>query len=157
MIKFAAVFIILTLISNLYSNEPVTEYDKYWPQWRGPQATGVAPHGNPPVSWSEENNIRWKIEISGKGHASPIIWENTVFVLTANPTGETVESAASQNDTPPSGEQRRRGRRGIQPTNVLQFNVMAISRRDGSVLWQKTARETLPHEGTHRDLSLIHI
>ena len=37
--------------------------DHNWPQWRGPLGTGVAPHANPPVEWSEKKNIRWKIEI----------------------------------------------------------------------------------------------
>ena len=51
-----------------------SDYDKYWPQWRGPLATGVAPHANPPIEWSENQNIRWKIKIPGKGNASPIVW-----------------------------------------------------------------------------------
>src|SRR5438876_1220003 len=39
----------------------------YWPQWRGPLANGVAPHANPPLSWSESKNLRWKIPLPGKG------------------------------------------------------------------------------------------
>ena len=51
-----------------------SDYDKYWPQWRGPLATGVAPHANPPIEWSENQNIRWKIHTDnnrphmGKNH-----------------------------------------------------------------------------------------
>ncbi|HEX6984448.1 MAG TPA: hypothetical protein VF170_03690, partial [Planctomycetaceae bacterium] len=40
---------------------------RYWPRWRGPLATGVAPHGNPPVTWGEQENVKWKVEIPGKG------------------------------------------------------------------------------------------
>src|SRR5205814_1090224 len=39
-----------------------------WPQWRGPLANGVAPRANPPLHWSETNNIRWKMPLPGKGH-----------------------------------------------------------------------------------------
>ncbi|MFC1557645.1 hypothetical protein ACFL5L_06645, partial [candidate division KSB1 bacterium] len=40
-----------------------------WPQWRGPMMTGAAPAGNPPVEWSEQQNIRWKIRLPGKGYS----------------------------------------------------------------------------------------
>src|SRR6184192_636385 len=44
-----------------------------WPQWRGPLANGVAPRANPPVHWSETNNIRWKTVLPSKAHSSPIV------------------------------------------------------------------------------------
>lgn len=118
--------------------------DRHWPQWRGPRMTGVAPLGNPPTEWSETKNVRWKAEIPGKGSASPIIWGDRIFVLTAIPTGKRVEPPASA----PEQEQRR-GPRGIQPTEVHQFAVLAVNRRDGKILWQRIVREELPHEGTH--------
>src|SRR5205809_3553967 len=59
-----------------------------WPQWRGPLASGVAPRANPPVQWSETNNIRWKIALPGKGHSSPIVFGNSVYVLSAVPVGD---------------------------------------------------------------------
>ena len=62
--------------------------EDYWPQWRGPMATGVAPHGDPPIEWGPEKNIAWKVEIPGKGYASPIVWEDRVYVLTAVPAGK---------------------------------------------------------------------
>ena len=52
-----------------------------WPQWRGPLANGVAPNANPPVHWSETNNIRWKIPLPGKGHSSPIVFGNCFMEL----------------------------------------------------------------------------
>ena len=70
--------------------EPPADASYYWPQWRGPQATGVAPHASPPLEWSESRNIRWKLKISGEGSSSPVIWEDQVFILTAVPTGEVV-------------------------------------------------------------------
>src|SRR5437867_13439114 len=50
-----------------------------WPQWRGPLANGVAPHANPPIRWSETNNVRWKIPLPGKGHSSPIVLGDAVY------------------------------------------------------------------------------
>lgn len=131
---------------SLWSGEPPADgadYESNWHQWRGPDATGVAPHSNPPVNWSEEQNVRWKIEIPGKGHATPIIWGEKIFVLTAVP-----QEGGSEPPPPQDGQRRRRG---IAPSSILNFEVMALNRVDGSVIWQKTLREEFPHEGTHRD------
>jgi outer membrane protein assembly factor BamB len=64
-----------------------------WHQFRGPQDTGVAPMGNPPIEWSETKNIKWKVPIAGSGSASPIVWGDRIFVLTAIKTDRTAESA----------------------------------------------------------------
>ena len=59
-----------------------------WANWRGPLGTGVAPNGNPPVEWGEGRNVRWKTELPGRGHSTPIIWEDRIFLTTAVPFGE---------------------------------------------------------------------
>ena len=48
--------------------------ERFWPQWRGPHATGVSKFANPPAEWSETKNIRWKVELPGRGSSSPVIW-----------------------------------------------------------------------------------
>ncbi|MDZ7345141.1 MAG: hypothetical protein ONA90_11580, partial [candidate division KSB1 bacterium] len=146
---FAVVALICWCAFLVGMNDAGVEYDKYWPQWRGPRATGVAPYGNPPAEWSEQKNIRWKIEIPGKGLASPIVWGDQIFILTAIETDKLLQPQ-SRKGTHLQEAGNRRGRRGgIQPSNVLQFSVLAIHRRDGKIIWQRTAREQAPHEGTH--------
>ena len=71
--------------SAAYSIE--TDAERYWPQWRGPHATGASSHAKPPTEWSETKNIRWKIEVLGRGSASPVIWGDRIFLLTAIPAG----------------------------------------------------------------------
>ena len=114
------------------------EAEKYWPQWRGPHATGVAVNGNPPVEWSETKNIRWKVEVPGRGSSSPVVWGDRLFVLTAVPAG--VDTAASH--TP---------RGAIQPRAPHRFMVLAIDRRTGKTVWERTANEAIPHEPSHPD------
>lgn len=53
-----------------------------WPGWRGPRGDGISFEQNLPLTWSETKNIRWKTPIPGKGHSSPIIWGERVFVTT---------------------------------------------------------------------------
>src|SRR5262245_24956280 len=62
-----------------------------WPQWRGPLGTGVAPNARPPVEWSEAKHIRWKTALPGKGHSTPIVWGERIFLTTAIPYGEAVK------------------------------------------------------------------
>jgi hypothetical protein len=60
-----------------------------WPTWRGADGTCVAAEGsNPPVTWSDDENIKWKVEIPGKGSSSPIIWDDKVYLTTAVETDE---------------------------------------------------------------------
>ncbi len=136
----ALILLTATLISS--GNTP-TDYEKNWPQWRGPQANGVARHGNPPLEWSETKNIRWKIEVPGKGLSSPIVWGDRIFITTAVAIEPNAAPAA-----PEAGEGRRRG---IAPSGKHKFVLLALSRRDGKVLWERAAIEALPHEGTHND------
>jgi len=121
-----------------------SEAERFWPKWRGPLMTGVAPHATPPVEWGETKNVRWKVEIPGKGSATPVVWEDRVFVLTAVPTGERVEVPAPSEALP---EWRRRT--GQPAQEVQQFTILALSRGDGATLWKRVLREELPHEGTH--------
>ncbi len=126
-------------------------FEKNWHHWRGPHATGAAAEANPPATWSETENIRWKVAIPGTGHASPIIWEDKIFIQTAV-KGEVqkAEAEESDDDNPFGGFfNQRRGEGAIE--NSYKFDLIAISRNDGSILWQKTLHEANPHEGIHQD------
>jgi outer membrane protein assembly factor BamB len=72
---------------------------RHWHQFRGPLATGVAPHGNPPTDWAEGRNIKWKVEIPGRGSSSPIVWGDRIYVLTAVKTDRTAETPDSEDAT----------------------------------------------------------
>ncbi len=53
-----------------------------WPCWRGLRGDGSSQETNIPLRWSGEENVAWKAPLPGKGHASPIIWEDKIFVAT---------------------------------------------------------------------------
>lgn len=148
-----------------------------WAQWRGPNADGVAPHGDPPIKWDATTNVKWKVAIPGEGSGTPIVWRDRIFLLTAIDTGREpgVEATAGQEAVAPEagsedasagrdgkqerGEGRGGGRRGggglfgfgaeAAPTTVHRFDVICLDRNTGEVVWQKTAIEAAPHEGRH--------
>jgi len=120
--------------------------DRYWPQWRGPLGTGAAV-GDPPVTWSRTENVRWRAAIPGRGHATPIIWADRVFLLTAIASDE--QDATAARSKPDRSRGRGRGIRGrvTKPQSVHKFDVLCLDRKSGKVLWQRTVREEQPHEG----------
>ena len=121
--------------------------DSYWPTWRGPAATGTAAQGNPPVTWSESENIKWKVEIPGKGHSSPVIWGDKLFLQTAIDTGQ-AKAAEMQPAQPPAAAKGGRGGMSTPtPKTVHKFDLLCLDRSTGKILWEKTAIEAVPHEG----------
>jgi outer membrane protein assembly factor BamB len=109
--------------------------EQFWPQWRGPYATGVSRTADPPVEWSETRNVRWKVEIPGRGSGTPVVWGDRVFVLSAVP----VVANGDASHEPRGGSARV----------PHKFVVMALDRKTGKTIWERTAYEHTPHEGSH--------
>ena len=147
--KLAALTISIILMTVLASVDVYGEsVDNHWPTWRGPDGTGAAKNGNPPINWSETENIKWKVEVPGESVSSPVIWEDKIFFLTAIETDKKVENVESeQQDSGQGGGGRRR--MSVQPKAVYKFDVVCMDRKNGKIIWQKTAKEELPHEGHH--------
>jgi len=122
-----------------------------WPAWRGPHATGEAPSADPPTTWSEKENVRFKVAIPGKGLSTPVIWGDKIFLTTAIPAGLRPDPETAARAEAQLPEWRRNS--GVAPDQVLKFTVLALDRASGAVLWQKVLREESPHEGTHIDAS----
>ncbi len=118
---------------------------RQWHQWRGPLANGTALHGDPPLRWSETENVRWKSEIPGLGNSTPIVWEDRVFILSAVETEQAVDP-----DEYAAILEANAGQLTEPPATVLGYVVLAYDRQTGELRWQKTARESLPHEGRHK-------
>lgn len=114
--------------------------ESQWGQWRGPLATGVAPHADPPVHWSATQNVRWRTEIPGLGLSSPVVWGDRIFLTTAIAHGEpfapTPDPDPGAHDNVPVVQRHR-------------FEVVAVGRVDGAILWRKSVADVVPHEGGH--------
>lgn len=117
--------LIAALIATLVGSQVTADN---WAHWRGPTGNGVATNAHPPIEWSDTKNVKWKVAIPGSGSGSPVIWEEQVFVVTAVPIGSA-------------------GGRGSLAK--MQFKLLCFDRADGSLLWEQTATEATPHQGTH--------
>ncbi|MBI3468832.1 MAG: PQQ-binding-like beta-propeller repeat protein [Planctomycetes bacterium] len=103
-----------------------------WPSWRGPRGDGTSDETNLPTEWneSEGKNLLWKVPLPGLGHASPVVWEDRIFVVTCvTAGGATPESAA--------------------PDAPAERVLLCLDRKDGRTLWQKTVVRS-PLERKHK-------
>jgi outer membrane protein assembly factor BamB len=114
--------------------------DSNWHQWRGPTSTGqAAPTAQPPLNWSETQNIAWKLDLPGEGSSTPIIWNDQVFVLSAVATDRPAQTPIAPHPDAKT----------LPPNVYHRFVVTAVDRSNGQIRWQKTAAEEVPHEGKH--------
>src|SRR5262245_30537797 len=127
----------------------------HWPQWRGPFFNGVA-RTAAPVEFSDTKNIKWKIEIPGRGFSTPVIWGDRIFLTTAVPTGKGAQPAPPEQTQNPAAQNsggRGQGRGpggGAATGEEHKFVVMCLDKKSGKTLWERVARTATPHEGYHR-------
>ncbi len=124
---------------------PTLSAAERWAHWRGPLATGASPDAKPPVEWSETKNVRWKTPLPGRGHSSPIVWGDRIFVTAAIPYGD---------EFPPRYSGRPGAHDNVPVEQRHEFVVIAIDRKTGKIVWKRTVHKALPREGGHRSASL---
>jgi outer membrane protein assembly factor BamB len=62
--------------------------DQPWSQFQGPRANDTCLEADIPLKWSESENVRWKTPIHDRGHSSPVVWGNQIWMTTATPDGK---------------------------------------------------------------------
>ncbi len=100
--------------------------EQNWPQWRGPGLNGTSPASGLPVTWSEANNVKWKIALPSWGGATPIVWGNRVFVISPSGASDKTAKDSIARRFPRS----KRGQPGGPDILLLCFNTV-----DGAQLW----------------------
>ncbi len=118
-----------------------------WPQWRGPGGRGVSEEKGLPQEWSETKNIAWKTALPGRGHSSPVVVGNRVFV-TSDVEGDPIPDAQAVIHIRYGGEWKHPDSMGANLKHTLKvFCLDAIS---GKILWERTAYEGPAYDNRHR-------
>src|SRR5262249_16338493 len=81
----------------------------------------------------------WKTELPGKGHSTPIVWGDRIFLTTAIPFGDAVKPRFV----------RPGAHDNLATTRHHEYAVLAVSRKTGKIVWQQTLYKDLPHEAGH--------
>jgi outer membrane protein assembly factor BamB len=118
-----------------------------WPNWRGPNATGVAPDRTLPIKWSATENVAWKAPIAGAGVSTPIVSGDRVYVTSQIGAGIRREGnhprLVQGADAAAQGERALgvEASAGVDPSKTY-FVVEAFSRADGKRIWERRIEAT---------------
>lgn len=81
-IKHLAIAFVILLPSLIQADD--------WARWRGPTGNGIADKSQkPPTEWADDKNVVWKVKVPGRGHASPIVIGDKIFLATAEDAKQT--------------------------------------------------------------------
>ncbi len=114
------------LVAALFAGVSARAADE-WPQFRGPRSNGHADSAKLPLSWSETENVSWKVAVPGTGHSSPVISGDQIWVTTA------VEAKLSE------AEEKERlaaikNSRGLEIAGSISLRAICVSGDSGKVL-----------------------
>jgi outer membrane protein assembly factor BamB len=92
-----------------------------WPGWRGPTSNGQSAEKNLPTTWSEKENVKWKIALPHEGNSSPVVWGSRIFL-----------------SQPLDAKGKKR-------------SLWCLDRKDGAVRWQRDVSyaDSEPTHGTN--------
>ena len=128
---------------NPLVTEDVSKVEKpvNWPSFRGERATGIADGQHPPLFWDGKSgkNLVWKTYIPGLAHASPVVWDKNIFIITAQST-----DTASEYRVGLFGD--------VEPANDSSSHIWKIYCLDkftGNIRWEKKAYEGVPRVKRH--------
>ncbi len=111
-----------------------------WPQFRGPQASGLDTNSAAPTQWNVEHgeNLAWQAKIPGLGHSSPIIWGDRIYVTTAVLPGKADLKVGLYGDIESSTD-----------VGPQQWRLLAIDKTSGKVIWDKLGHAGIPRVKRH--------
>ena len=119
-----------------------------WPQWRGPQGNGISDSTKLPTTWSLEKNenIVWKTELPSWSGSTPIIWGDSIFVMSPSKSDGTAPAPQESGfKGPPPGKGdgtpgkgfKKGGNRPTRDPGGQTLLLYCISKNDGKVRWQR--------------------
>jgi outer membrane protein assembly factor BamB len=155
----AVAFALLAAVSLLSAAGP-----DEWPQFRGPNSSGVADESSLPEKWTTSANVVWSLEIPGRGWSSPIVWRDRVFVTSAISPGafkapstgifgnDYVAELTKQGLSDDEVLKRVVGRdiELTSETGDIRYMIYALDAKTGNVIWEREAHRGKPFGGRHR-------
>jgi outer membrane protein assembly factor BamB len=158
-------FLALTSGAGLASSMAARTADEpAWPQFRGPGGAGILDAARIPLTWSVRENVRWRVDVPGRGWSSPVAWRDQIFVTSAISPGafKAPSTGIFGNDyvaelqaqgLPPEEVMRRVNARDIEVADEsgdVRYMVYALDAATGAVRWERQAHQGRPFGGRHR-------
>jgi outer membrane protein assembly factor BamB len=126
---------ILALLLPLQEPAAAPAADTNWPSFRGKQACGVAEGFPTAERWdmAKSENIRWRVEVPGLAHSSPVVWGDRIFLTTAVKEGEAELKVGLYGSVQP-----------VKDEGEHELRVLCFDAATGKQLWQKTVFKGVP-------------
>ena len=126
------------LALTVVSGPMAARVDDNWAQWRGPDGLGVSPSTSYPDEWAPDKNIAWKTPVAGRGHSSPIVWRDRIFLTTSIEGGKAPDDHKAPIHL---GFDLKPGY--FHPDSVgadylYTLKVLAFDAKTGKPLWERT-------------------
>jgi len=106
-----------------------------WPAWRGPRGDGTSSETGIPLRWSESENVRWKVPVAGRGHSSPVVWGERVFVTACDERRKERLLLCFSADDGKTLWQRTVLRSALERKNRLNSYASSTPATDGKRVW----------------------
>ena len=124
--------------------------DADWPGWRGPGGLGIAAEAAYPEEWSVDRNVAWKTPVPGRGHSSPIVWGDRIFLTTSIEGGSAPEGHKAPVHL---GFDLKPGyfhADSVGTDHLYALEVLAFDARSGRQLWERTVYDGVMYDNRHR-------
>jgi outer membrane protein assembly factor BamB len=147
--------------------EPDGEAQANWSRWRGPSGQGLAVGAGYPDSWSDTENVAWRTSVPGRGHSSPIIWGDRIYLTTGyddervavlafrRSDGEMLWETVGPDSTPEKLYPKNSHASATPSTDgrrVYAFfgnkGLLAVDAEDGRLLWHRSLGAFANYHGT---------
>ena len=122
----------------------LTCHSANWNQFRGPGGSGINASHPAPTEWSvpENKNVLWKTQIRGLSHASPIIWGDRIYLITAVSASKAELKVGLYGDIQPANDREEQ-----------QWRLIALDRNTGKIIWDELGRISIPRSQRHTKAS----
>lgn len=115
-----------------------------WPQFRGPNGTGVVPAAAIPLEWSETKNVAWKTAVPGQGWSQPVVVDGTIYLTVALGQGLDAPLGLAAGVADP-----RSSKAEAAPDLTIEWRVLALDLATGEERWSASVSKAKPEHPIH--------
>ncbi len=131
------------------SGSTVARVDDNWAQWRGPDGLGVSSSTSYPDQWAPGHNIAWKTPVAGRGHSSPIVWQDRIFLTTSIEGGKAPDDHKAPIHLGFDLKPGYYHADSVGADHLYTLKVLAFDAKNGKPLWERTVYDGLMYDNRH--------
>ena len=106
-----------------------------WPRFRGPNGSGLSADVTIPAQWTDAD-FRWRIDLPGMGHGSPVVWGDKLFLLCATEPAPKAKGKAKGKKKAAEAAAASSPDGDATPPAPQRWMPICLSTKDGSILWK---------------------